>query len=169
MGVLASFGFKPPLRRILVSTGAATAVSAPFGGHAVNLAAIVAAMTAGPDADPDPDRRWIASVAMGGAYLALGLVSGIATTLLVVVPQVLIEAVAGLALLGALAGAIAAAMNDATHREAATATLVVSASSVTAAGISAPFWGLCAGLALLGLARLRRPDPVAAATLHGRT
>jgi benzoate membrane transport protein len=144
-------------------------VAAPFGGHAVNLAAIVAAMTAGPDADPDPGRRWIASVAMGGSYLALGLVSGIATTLLVVVPPVLIEAVAGLALLGALAGAIAAAMGDATHREAATATLVVSASSVTAAGISAPFWGLCAGLALLGLAKARRRPSVAAATLHGRT
>ena len=160
MGVLASFGFKPPLRPILVSTGAATAVAAPFGGHAVNLAAIVAAMTAGPDADPDPGRRWIASVAMGGAYLALGLLSGLATTLLVVVPPELIEAVAGLALLGALAGAIAAAMSDAQYREAATATLVVSASSVTAVGISAPFWGLCAGLALLGLAKLRAPRPV---------
>jgi benzoate membrane transport protein len=99
---------------------------------------------------------------MGGAYLALGLLSGLATTLLVVVPPDLIEAVAGLALLGALAGAIAAAMSDAQYREAATATLVVSASSVTALGISAPFWGLCAGLALLGLSKVRAPRPVSA-------
>jgi predicted benzoate:H+ symporter BenE len=31
---------------------------------------------------------------------------------------------------------------------------VVSASSITAAGISAPFWGLVAGLAFLGLQRV---------------
>jgi benzoate membrane transport protein len=153
MGVLASFGFRPPLRRVLAATGAATSASAPFGGHAVNLSAIVAAMTAGPDAGPDPSRRWIAAAWNGAAILALGLLSGVATTLLAVVPPVLIEAVAGLALLGALAGAIASAVADAEHREAATATLVVSASGLTAAGIGAPFWGLCAGLALLGLAR----------------
>jgi benzoate membrane transport protein len=34
-------------------------------------------------------------------------------------------------------------------------TFVVSASSITAAGISAPFWGLVAGLAYLGLQRTR--------------
>ena len=39
--------------------------AAPFGGHAVNLAAITAALAAGPDAHPDPGRRWIASVTAG--------------------------------------------------------------------------------------------------------
>jgi predicted benzoate:H+ symporter BenE len=34
-------------------------------------------------------------------------------------------------------------------------TFVVSASGITAASISASFWGLVAGLAFLGLARLR--------------
>ena len=63
----------------------------------------------------------------------------------------MIDAVAGLALFGALAGAIAAAAADAARREAATVTFVVSASSITVAGISAPFWGLAAGLAYLGL------------------
>ena len=63
MSVLASFGYRPPLRPALVSTGAATVVGAPFGAHAINLAAITAALTAGPDAHPDPARRWIASAA----------------------------------------------------------------------------------------------------------
>ena len=35
-------------------------------------------------------------------------------------------------------------------------TLVVSASGVTVAGISASFWGLVAGMAFLGFARWRR-------------
>ena len=43
-------------------------LAAPVGGHAVNLAAITAALAAGPDAHPDPDRRWIASVTAGSAW-----------------------------------------------------------------------------------------------------
>jgi len=153
VGVLASFGYRAPLRPSLVSTGAATVAGAPFGGHAINLAAIIAALAAGPDAHPDPGRRWIASVSIGVSYLVLGLTAGAATTLVTVAPPLLIEAVAGLALLGALGGALAAAAADAERREAAIVTFVVSASSITAAGISAPFWGLAAGLAYLGLQR----------------
>jgi benzoate membrane transport protein len=165
MGVLASFGYRPPLRPALVSTGAATVVGAPFGAHAINLAAITAALMAGPDADPDPGRRWIASAASGVVYLGLGLLAGAAATLLTLAPPQLIEAVAGLALVGALAGAITTAMADAERRDAAVITFVVSASSITAAGISAPFWGLVAGLAFLGLQRIgtRRGRAAAAA------
>jgi benzoate membrane transport protein len=155
VAVLSSFGYRPPLRDALVSTGAATAAGAPLGAHAINLAAITAALIAGPDADPDPAKRWIASVSGGAVYLVLGLTAGLATALVAVAPPLLIEAVAGLALLGALAGAVSAAMADAERREAATITFVVSASAITAAGISAPFWGLVAGLGYLGLHRTR--------------
>lgn len=155
MGVLAGFGYTPPLRPVLLTTGAATMVGAPFGAHAINLAAITAALTAGPDADPDPSRRWIASVSGGIAYLVLGLTAGVATALVSVAPPLLIEAVAGLALIGALAGALTAAIADAERREAAVVTFVVSASSITAVGISAPFWGLVAGLAFLAVQRAR--------------
>ncbi|MBW0119665.1 benzoate/H(+) symporter BenE family transporter, partial [Pseudonocardia abyssalis] len=44
MAVLAQFGYRPPLRPILAATGIATVAGAPFGGHAVNLAAISAAL-----------------------------------------------------------------------------------------------------------------------------
>jgi benzoate membrane transport protein len=161
-GVLASFGFRAPLRPALVSTGLATAAGAPFGAHAVNLAAITAALMAGPDAHPDPARRWIASAAGSVAYLVLGLAAGAAATLVTLAPPLLIEAVAGLALFGALGAAVATAMADAERREAAVVTFVVSASSITAAGISAPFWGLVAGLAYLGLQRTRPRRPATA-------
>ncbi len=156
MGVLATFGFRPPLRPVLLATGAATAAGAPLGGHAINLAAITAALVAGPDAHPDPGRRWVASVAAGVVYLVLGASAGLAASFIAAAPPILIEAVAGLALLGALAGALTAAMGDPDRREAATLTFVVSASGVTAAGISAPFWGLVAGLAFLALQRAVR-------------
>jgi benzoate membrane transport protein len=170
MTVLASFGYRPPLRPILISTGIGSVVAAPAGGHAVNVAAITAALSAGPDADPDPDRRWIASVTGGVVYLVLGLGAGLATALVSSAPPVLVQCVAGLALLAPLAGALTAAMADAAMRDAAVATLVVSASGITALQISAPFWGLVAGLLLLAVQRARAggaapapPTPNAAA------
>ncbi len=155
MTVLASFGFRPPLRPILASTGAASVIAAPFGGHGVNLAAITAALAAGPEAGPDPARRWIASVSGGVAYLVLGLGAGLAAALVASAPPLLVQCVAGLALLGALAGALAAATADAGPRDAAVTTLAVSASGITVIGVSAPFWGLAAGLVVLAVTRPR--------------
>jgi benzoate membrane transport protein len=153
MSVLTSFGYRPELRPVLVSTGVATAVSAPFGGHAVNLAAITAALVAGPEAHPDPARRWIASAAMGGVYLVLGLGAGLATLLVAAAPPVLIEAVAGLALLATLGASLSAALAEPEHRDAALITFTVTASAITAVGVSASFWGLTAGLAFKALRR----------------
>jgi benzoate membrane transport protein len=167
ISVLRAFGYEPRLRPALLATGAGTVVGAPFGGHAINLAAITAALVAGPDAHPDPSRRWIASVTGGATYLVLGLGAGAATALIAAAPGLIVEAVAGLALLGALAGAVTAAMADDARREAALITFVVSASSVTIAGVSAPFWGLVAGLAYLGLQRFRRPAPAAEGSAAG--
>ncbi len=153
MAVLRTFGYRPRARPLLTTTGAASLAAAPFGGFAVNLAAITAALVASPDAHPDPDRRWIASVGGGVAYLVLGLGAAFATAFVAASPPLLIEAVAGLALLGALGGALAAAMSDPGTREAATITFAVTASGVTALGIGGAFWGLVAGLALLAVLR----------------
>ncbi|MEA2305032.1 MAG: benzoate rane transport protein [Solirubrobacteraceae bacterium] len=158
MSVLRLHGYDPELRPILLSTGAVSVLGAPFGAHAINLAAITAGLTAGPDAHPDPGRRWIATVAGGVAYLVLGISAGLVTAVIAASPPVVIEAVAGLALLGALAAALGAATADPAQRDAAIVTFVVSASGLTLAGISAPFWGLVAGLALLALARRARPQ-----------
>ncbi len=151
--VLAARGYQAPLRPVLVSTGAATAVAAPFGTHGLNLAAITADMVAGPEADPDPARRWIASVSAGATYVALGLAAGLATTLLGASPPVLIEAVAGLALLATLTGALKTATENDEQRDAAIITFLVTASGISVAGVSAPFWGLVAGLLFLWLRR----------------
>lgn len=154
MGVLAAHGFRPALRPILLGTGAATAAGATLGVFTVNLAAITAALIAGPDADPEPGRRWIAAASSGATYVVLGLGAGLATALVASAPPGLVEAVAGLALLGALGGALTAALGADVHREPALVTFVVSASGITALGITAAFWGLVAGLGLLGLQRL---------------
>ncbi|KAB1904130.1 benzoate/H(+) symporter BenE family transporter [Micromonospora sp. AMSO31t] len=157
--VLAGYGYRAPLGSALRVTGLATALGAPAGGHAVNLAAITAALAAGPDAHPDPERRWIASVTAGIGLALLGLGAGVATALVLLSPPVLVEAVAGLALLGALAGAVAAAVAEPDAREAAVVTFVVTASGVSLLGVGGAFWGLVAGWLMLLLFRRRRPAP----------
>ena len=155
MTVLATYGYRPSLPPVLAGTGAATVAAAPFGGHALNLAAISAALTAGPDGGRDPARRWVAALAAGVTYIVLGLCAGLIAAFAAAAPPLLIEAVAGLALLGALAAALAAAAAAEDHRDAAVVTLVVSASGVAPLGVSAPVWGLVAGLALLAVQHRR--------------
>lgn len=164
--VLSSHGYQAPLRPALVTTGLVSAAGATFGGHQVNLAAITAALTAGPEAHPDPGRRWIASLSMAGGQALLGLGAGVATALVRLSPPVLVVAVAGLALLPALGSSLRNAVADTELLLPATVTFVATASGIAVLGIGAAFWGLLAGLAALLVVRSRRAtvpaDPVPA-------
>jgi benzoate membrane transport protein len=66
--------------------------------------------------------------------------------------------VAGLALLGTIAGGLASALQDEHHRDAAAMTFLVTLSGVSMAGIGSAFWGVVAGGVTLGVQRagLRR-------------
>lgn len=144
--VLASAGYRVPWRAALLVTGAGTLAGAPAGGHAVNLAAITAALPASDDAHPDPARRWLASRTAGVCYLVLAALAPTLTALVDAAPSGLVEAVAGLALLPALGAALAVAAADAARRVPALVTFLLAASAVTIAGIGSAFWGLTAGL-----------------------
>jgi benzoate membrane transport protein len=156
MAVLGANGYRPDAGPLFRATGAFSLLAAPFGSHAVNLAAITAAICAGPDAHPDPARRWIVALVAGWGYVVLGLLAGAATLLVSLSPPVLIEAVAGLALLGAFANALAASLAEPASREAAAVTFLTTASGLTVFGVSGAFWGLAAGGAMLALTRWRR-------------
>ena len=154
LAVLATYDFRPPPRPIFLVTGIASLVTAPFGALTVNLAAVTAALCAGPDADPRPERRFAAAITAGVGYLLLGLLSAAAAALVATAPLVLIEAVAGLALLGAFGTAVSAALKDEGDRTAALVTFLLTASGLSFFGIGSAFWGLIGGLAVLGLKRL---------------
>jgi benzoate membrane transport protein len=144
--VLSTFGYEnPPARAIFVGTGLASAGSAFLGGHTLNLAAITAAMMAGPDAHPDRSKRWVATLSAGLAYILIALVASAATALVSVSPPILITAIAGLALFGALASAVTSALEDADHRIVAIITFLVVASGITIVGIGSALWGLVVG------------------------
>ena len=145
MAVLTLNGYKTPMPPLLRMTALFSLASNCLGGHAVNLAAITAAMCAQPDADPDPARRYWAAVISGTVYLLFGLVAGAATAFIATSPPLLIEAVAGLALFGALANALMQALQDEAHREAALITFLLTASGLSFFGIGGAFWGLLGG------------------------
>jgi len=64
--VLGTFGYQAPWRPALVVTGLGTVVGAPFGGHAINYAAISAALAASADAGEEPSGRWLPGLRRGG-------------------------------------------------------------------------------------------------------
>jgi benzoate membrane transport protein len=145
LAVLRGNGYDVPVGKVFVTTGVGTLVVAVFGGHALNLSAITAALCAGQEADANPARRYIASVAAGVCYIVLGLCAGFAAVLIAASPPLLIQAVAGLALLGSLASAMGGALADESQRLAAITTFVTTASGVSIGGIAGAFWGLVAG------------------------
>jgi benzoate membrane transport protein len=163
VAVLAAFGYRPSPGPLIATTGAFTLVVAPFGGHSVNLSSIIAALCAGEDASPDPARRWIAAASNGAACVVFGLLAG-GVAHFVAGSPILVEAVAGLALLNAFGGALSGALADASEREAALATFLVTASGVSFFGVGGAFWGLLVGAAILALDRARdqRASPPAA-------
>jgi benzoate membrane transport protein len=144
--VLASYGYAVPWREAMAATGVGTLLGACAGGHAINLAAISASLVAAPDADRDPQTRWTAAVAAGCMSLFLSLLAGALATLIAIASPDVIGAVAGLALLGTLASALAGALSGEHDREAAAITFVIAASGTTFIGVSSAFWALLAGL-----------------------
>ena len=118
---------------------------APFGAFALNLSAITAAICMGREAHPDPQRRYTAAVSCGALYVVIGIFGAAITGLLTAFPAELVVAIAGLALLGTIGSALAAALQDEPYREAALITFLVTLSGVAIAGIGSAFWGVVAG------------------------
>jgi benzoate membrane transport protein len=155
--VLRAAGYPVPSRSILAATGIASVVTAPFGAHTSNLAAITASICTGPDSHPDKEKRWRTGPVYALCYVALAGFGASLVALFEAMPAALITTVAGTALVGPLVGAMGSALAEEKERFAAVLTLAVTASGLSILGIGSAFWGLVAGLAALGLdAMLRR-------------
>jgi benzoate membrane transport protein len=155
--VMKGLGYEVPWRRSMLVTGVGTLAGAPAGGHAINLAAISAALAAGPEAGEDRSRRWTASVSAGVVLVLLGIASAAFSTLVLVAPAGVVPAVAGLALLGVLAASLQAALSEPDERVPAVVVFATAASGIAVAGVSAAFWALVAGLVVRAVLRPGRP------------
>lgn len=155
LAVLSTFGFRHKARDGLGLTGLLSALFAPFGAPPINYAAITAALCAGPEAHADPARRYVAAVFSGIGYIMLAAIAAMAAALVLNASPVLIEAAAGLALIGAFGGAIKAATEEEAERLPSLVTFFVTASGLSLFGIGAAFWGLVLGWGVRELFRVR--------------
>ncbi len=145
VAVIRATGYELPVSKIITLTGLATLVLAPFGAFALNLSAITAAMCMGREAHPDPAKRYVAAAVCGLIYCVVGLFGAAVAGVLTAFPRELVVAVAGLALLGTIAGGLTVALKDEAHREPALITFLVTLSGVSLVGIGSAFWGVVAG------------------------
>jgi benzoate membrane transport protein len=106
LAVLAVYGYRPRVAPLLLSTGAASVAGAPFGMPTINLAAITAALGAGPTRIPIRRAATSPASSAASATCCSPALAGIAAVLVARSPPVLIEAVAGLALIGAFGSAM---------------------------------------------------------------
>lgn len=156
VAVLNANGYRPDAAGLFRVTGLFGLLAAPFGGHAINLAAITASMVAGPDAHIDPARRYWAAITNGVFYVLFGSLAGLAITVVTIAQPAIVMAVAGLALLGAFGSSITRAMVVSEDREAALVAFLLSASGLSFLEIGGAFWGLIAGIVVYHLLRFRR-------------
>jgi benzoate membrane transport protein len=156
IAVMQASGYKAPVSAMLVATGIATVSLAPFGAFAINFAAITAALCMGPEAHPDPARRWLAAAAAGLLYLVTAAFAGPIAGVFAALPFELVATIAGLALLPTIARGLQVAVADEAQREPAVITFLVTASGLTLFGIGPAFWGVAFGAAALWL--WRRPQ-----------
>lgn len=153
LAILAANGYRPDARPLFIGTGAGSMLSALGGGLSINLAAITAALCAGPEASSSPDRRYIAALMAGLTYIGLAVLSAAAAALVSQSPPLLIQAVAGLALMNAFAGAAVAGFQEMEDRLPAVLTFLITASGLSLWGIGPAFWGLICGLLFRALLR----------------
>ncbi|MBX3608005.1 MAG: benzoate/H(+) symporter BenE family transporter [Piscinibacter sp.] len=149
-------GYAMPISRLITLTGLSTLLLAPFGAFALNLAAITAAICMGREAHEDPGRRYVAAVVCGAIFIVIGLFGATVTGVLTAFPRELVIAIAGLALLSGIGGALTAALQADRHREAALLTFLVTLSGVSLWGIASAFWGVLAGALALVVQGRRR-------------
>lgn len=151
IAVLRASGYEPPVDGPIALTGLASVLTAPLGGHGLNLAALMAAICASPEVDPDPRRRYGAGVTAAAWFILFGLFGATAAALFAGFPPALVAVVAGLAMAGPIRSALTAAMTAPAHREGALFALLFSAADISLLGIGAPFWGLLLGVAVTQL------------------
>ncbi|MDC4449212.1 benzoate/H(+) symporter BenE [Acinetobacter baumannii] len=146
MAIMKLSGYDTPAKPIITATSIASLAVACVGGITIVLASITAALCMGKDAHELREKRYIAGIANGIFYILGGLFAGSIVMLFSLLPKELVAALAGLALLGAIATNISVAMKNDGQRDAALITFLASASGMHFLGLSSVFWGICIGV-----------------------
>jgi len=157
IAVLRAHGYKTPASPLITWSGITGLLFAPFGGYAFNLGAITASICMSEVVDPNPAKRYYATIWAGIFVLLMGLFGATVTALFTLFPRELIMAIAGLALVSTISNSLKIALEVDEEREAAFITFAITASGLTLLTVGAPFWGLLAGLGIHYFLKLARP------------
>lgn len=146
MAIMKLSGYDTPAKPIITVTSIVSLAVACVGGITIVLASITAALCMGKDAHELKEKRYIAGIANGIFYILGGLFAGSIVMLFSLLPKELVAALAGLALLGAIATNISVAMKNDHQRDAALITFLATSSGMHFLGLSSVFWGICIGV-----------------------
>ena len=163
MAIMKLSGYDTPAKPIIATTSIASLCVACVGGITIVLASITAALCMGKDAHELKEKRYIAGIANGIFYILGGLFAGSIVMLFSLLPKELVAALAGLALLGAIATNISVAMKNEAHRVSALITFLATASGMHFLGLSSVFWGICIGI-IAHIILSKKADPNAKTT-----
>ena len=157
IAMLQSFGYQAPIKRILSLTGLFNIIAAPFGGYALNLAAISASICMTDDVHKEANKRYWASIWAGIFYIILGLLAAYIIAWFALLPESLILALAGIALFGTITHSLQQSVNSESKptNEAAVITLLITASPIALWGLSSVIWGVIGGLLVLLFSQLK--------------
>ena len=158
MAVLRANGYDVPASPLLSTTGLTSMLLAPFGSHGIHMAAISAAICAGPEAHEDPKKRYTAAIWCGVFYGIAGIFGATLAALFAALPKALILSIAALALFASIIGGLTQAMSEPKEREAALITFLVTASGMTLFSVGSAFWGIVAGLLTLAILNWGKRD-----------
>lgn len=158
--VMRQSGYEPKDKLMITGSGVMSVVFAFFGCHALNLAAVTAAIATSGESHPDRHRRYVAGISTGVFYVIGGFLATMIVGLFAAIPPTMLTALAGVALLAPTQNSLHGTMQEGDFGpaviEASLVTLVVSLSGVDPFGIVSAFWGLLAGIVVYAVLR-RRP------------
>ena len=153
--MMRSFGYRFNAKAALTACSVGGFLFAPFGLHGANLATVTGVVCAGPEAHPARRRRYVGGIAAGIFYIVAGTFAPVIVMLMTMISTSALALLSGLVLLPALNTALTTLLrrpngqSTAKHKlglEAGIVALVMTASDITALGITSPCWGLAAGM-----------------------
>lgn len=154
IGFLLAQGYRVPVNTVSTVIGVTSVVNAFLGGHPATVARTGVAILAAPESGAVAGRYW-AAVISAGLTILLAFAATPVASLLNVLPNTYIVAVAGLAIVSAFQDALEKSFTG-KLRFGALVGFVVAATPFAILGITSAFWAIIAGLAASALAERKQ-------------
>lgn len=144
LGALEQNNYKPPVNKVISLNGIFSIVTSFFGGQSANVAGMMSAICADPEAGPK-EKRYMGAVLSGVIILCFGLFAWKLVPLIQVLPESFISLLVGFALLGVFGNSLSIGFSNPKMKLSAALTFVIALSNITLFNISAPVWSLLVG------------------------